>query len=535
MADYGHDLLFGTFLTPTAETAGRVIELARLTERSGLDLVSVQDHPYQPAFLDAWTLLTTIAAATERVKVFPNVANLPLRPPTVLARAVASLDVLSGGRAELGLGAGAFWDAIATEGGPRRTPAEAVTALEEAIAIIRGLWRPGGPLHLDGAHYRVQGARPGPIPAHDIAVWLGALKPKMLRLTGRAADGWLPSSPYVPPERLAEGNRIIDEAAEAAGRSPGDVRRLYNIFGRFGRSAGFLQGPPTAWAEQLAGLTLDHGISAFILASDDPDDIRRFAAEVVPAVRELVAAERAAAGENTKTTGQATIEEDAQATDRDGGPATTPAPQQAAPGPTVAEGLGVTPTPDDGVRLSAERVWDESTRPTGPKPEPGRRYTARERANGQHLIDIHDQLRTELAQVRELMEQVLAGAMDPGTARSHIHTMTMRQNNWTLGTYCESYCRVVTVHHTLEDRGVFPHLRAADPRLAPVLDRLQEEHHAIHGVIERVDRALVAFVNSPEGAAELRAAVDLLTDTLLSHLSYEERELVEPLARLGFQ
>jgi hemerythrin-like domain-containing protein len=112
--------------------------------------------------------------------------------------------------------------------------------------------------------------------------------------------------------------------------------------------------------------------------------------------------------------------------------------------------------------------------------------------------------------------------------------MTMRQNNWTVGVYCESYCRVVTTHHTIEDQSVFPHLRARDPRLAPVIDRLQEEHHAIHGVLEEVDRALVAFVSDPDGIKQLRAAADLLTDTLLSHLAYEERELVEPLARLGF-
>ena len=123
--------------------------------------------------------------------------------------------------------------------------------------------------------------------------------------------------------------------------------------------------------------------------------------------------------------------------------------------------------------------------------------------------------------------------MDAGAARSHIHTMTLRQNNWTVGTYCESYCRVVTMHHTLEDQAMFPRLRRGDPRLAPVVDRLEEEHHAIHDVLERVDRALVAFVATPDGARELRAAVDLLTDTLLSHLSYEERELVEPIARLG--
>src|SRR5579862_1885589 len=118
MADYGHDLSFGIFVTPKADAGAHIIELARRADAAGLDWVSVQDHPYQPAFLDAMTLLTAIAAATERVAVFPNVVNLPLRPPAVLARAVASLDILSGGRAELGIGTGAFWDAIAAMGGP---------------------------------------------------------------------------------------------------------------------------------------------------------------------------------------------------------------------------------------------------------------------------------------------------------------------------------------------------------------------------------------------------------------------------------
>ncbi len=124
--------------------------------------------------------------------------------------------------------------------------------------------------------------------------------------------------------------------------------------------------------------------------------------------------------------------------------------------------------------------------------------------------------------------------MDAGAARSHINTMTMRQNKWTLGTYCESYCRIVTAHHGLEDQSVFPHLARRDPALKPVIDRLKEEHLAIHDVLEGVDQALVAFVSVPDGMADLRAAVDLLSDTLLSHLSYEERELVEPLARVGF-
>jgi len=517
--DYGHDLSFGTFLTPAADAAGRVVALARATEAAGLDLVSVQDHPYQPRFLDTWTLLSAIGAATERVHVFPNVANLPLRPPALLARSVASLDLLTGGRVELGIGTGAFWDAIVANGGPRRTPGEAVEALEEAIGIIRGLWAPDGVVRVPGRHYQVVGAKAGPAPAHDVGIWVGAYKPRLLGLTGRLADGWLPSLGYLGPEGLAEANKVIDEAAVAAGRSPADVRRLYNVNGAFGRGAGLLQGTPADWAEQLAELTLGEGMSAYILAGDDPDVIARFGAEVAPRVRELVAAERERA---------------------------VPAGRAAAPRPSEADraapagaggALGVTPTPDDGVRLSGVRLWDESTRPTAPVPA-GETYTARQRASAQHLVEVHDHLRSELAQLRDLVEQVAAGTLDAGAARSHIATMTLRQNNWTLGTYCESYCRVVTTHHTIEDRSMFPELRRADPGLAPVIDRLESEHHVIHDVIERVDRALVTLVTAPEGTDApdgidaVRAAVDLLSDTLLSHLSYEERELVEPLARL---
>ena len=106
MSDRGHPLRFGVFITPSAGDADRVVALAELADRSGHDLVTFQDHPYQPRFLDTWTLLSFVAARTERVHLAGNVLNLPLRPPSVLARAVASLDVLSRGRAELGLGAG---------------------------------------------------------------------------------------------------------------------------------------------------------------------------------------------------------------------------------------------------------------------------------------------------------------------------------------------------------------------------------------------------------------------------------------------
>ncbi|BEL02992.1 hypothetical protein Q0Z83_011830 [Actinoplanes sichuanensis] len=503
MSDYGHPLEFGSFITPSAADPTGVVALAVLAEQAGLDLVTFQDHPYQPGFLDTWTLLSHVAARTQKVHLAANVTNLPLRPPAVLARSVASLDLLSGGRIELGLGAGAFWEAIEAMGTPRLAPAQAVQALEEGIDVIRQLWDVDarGPIRVHGDFHRVVGAKRGPAPAHHVGIWLGAYKPRMLALTGRRADGWLPSLAYLKDGDLAAGNRIIDEAALEAGRKPGDIRRLLNIGGRFD-------------THELADLALNDGVSTFILASDDPDELRRFAAEVAPAVRAAVAAERS------------------------GTPSTPPpAPVPARPSVTVAgrSPFSVTPTPDDGVRRSSTVVWDEQTRPTGPAPDPDHTYTAHDLATGRHLVQVHDGLRGELAQIHDLIDQVEAGTIDVGTARSHINTMTMRQNNWTLGTYCESYCRIVTTHHTIEDRSLFPHLRRADPRLAPVVDRLEQEHHVIHEVLEGVDKALVALVSTPDGLPALREAVNLLSDTLLSHLSYEERELIEPLSRLGMQ
>ncbi len=518
MSDLGHELAFGSFLTPAAGDPETVVGLAQLSEQLGLDLVTFQDHPYQPGFLDTWTLMTWVAASTVRITVAPNVLNLPLRPPAVVARAAASLDLLSGGRVELGLGAGAFPEAVEAMGGPRRTGGESVEALGEAVHIVRALWDTGqrGGVRLDGRHYRVVGAKRGPAPAHRIGLWLGSYRPRMLRLTGRVADGWLPSSAYQGPEGLGEASRVLDEAARAAGREPGDVRRLYNITGRFGRGTGFLEGDAAAWAEQLAGLALEHGTSTFVLGSDDPRALRRFAEEVAPAVRELVDAARAGAARPREPEPAPVV--------------TTPAPARER---VVNPAFTVVPTPDPGVRLAPEPSWDESERPTGPAPDPDRTYSAHALASGQHLVDIHDHLRSELEQVRGLVEQVLDGSTDAAAARSRINEMTMRQNSWTLGAYCAAYCRVVTTHHTIEDQAMFPRLRAGDPRLAPVVDRLEHEHRIIHDVLERVDQALLAFVGPATDSTGLQQAVDELTDALLSHLSYEERELVEPIARLG--
>ncbi|MFS0699286.1 LLM class flavin-dependent oxidoreductase [Cellulomonas sp. 179-A 4D5 NHS] len=300
MADHGHDLLLGSFLTPTHADPQAPVRLAVASEAAGLDLVTFQDHPYQPAFLDTWTLMSYVAARTERVRLAGNVLNLPLRPPAVLARAAASLDRLSGGRVELGLGAGAFWDAIEAMGGRRLTPGQAVTALSEAIDVIRGVWDDSTrqPLRVDGTHHAVHGAKRGPSPAHPMEIWLGAYKPRMLALTGQKADGWLPSLSYLgSPQDLADANARIDDAALAAGRRPEDVRRLLNISGTFAdRSDGLLQGPVAQWVEQLGELVVEHGFSTFVLAGDDERALRLFGGEVGPALRELVAAHRGTSG-----------------------------------------------------------------------------------------------------------------------------------------------------------------------------------------------------------------------------------------------
>jgi hypothetical protein len=192
------------------------------------------------------------------------------------------------------------------------------------------------------------------------------------------------------------------------------------------------------------------------------------------------------------------------------------------------------PTPDNGVRLSERLPWDESTRPHRPPSQPDVTYSDAGRQVGQHLVDVHDMLRRELAELRKLIAQVRDGALDAGEARSALNEMAMRQNDWTLGAFCARYCRVVAQHHGLEDDAIFPHLAHSDARLAPVIERLTGEHLVIHDAIEEVDRALVHHINHRDDFEPLQAVVDLLTDTLLSHLSYEEHELVEPLARLGF-
>ena len=162
---------FGLNVDPNTGGLPIAERITAIAEASGLDYVGIQDHPYNADFTDTLTLITWLAARTRHVHLFPNVANLPLRPPAMLAKQAATIDVLSGGRFELGLGAGAFADGIAGMGGPRRSAGQARGALSEAIDIIRASWA-GEPYSYQGSYYQVPGVRPGPRPAHDIGLWL---------------------------------------------------------------------------------------------------------------------------------------------------------------------------------------------------------------------------------------------------------------------------------------------------------------------------------------------------------------------------
>ena len=279
------DVTLGIFVVPDATDPSSTIEQLLAADRSGLDVVGVQDHPYQWRFFDTWTLLAYVAGRTERVRLVPDVTNLPLRLPAMLAKAAASLDVLSGGRVELGLGAGAFWDAVAAMGGPRRTPKESVDALEEAIAILRGFWSGERSVTFQGEHYRVHGVHPGPAPAHPIGLWIGAYGPRMLRLTGRLGDGWLPSlgDHYLPFDDALRRHRVIDEAARAAGREPRTIERAANVMA--------LAGDPSGWPEQLARIADDLRFTTLLVgvpADDASGFVRRLGEEVAPRVRELL-------------------------------------------------------------------------------------------------------------------------------------------------------------------------------------------------------------------------------------------------------
>jgi alkanesulfonate monooxygenase SsuD/methylene tetrahydromethanopterin reductase-like flavin-dependent oxidoreductase (luciferase family) len=296
MTDYGHPITFGLSLYPSLDQLSETRQLARAADAAGLDYLAIQDHAYNPEFLDVWTLITYLAAETERITFVPDVADLQLRPPTVLAKAAASLSVLTGGRIVLGVGGGASAGGIAAMGGTSRSGSEMIAFTEEALQVMRTALA-GGVVEFRSSQHTIEGYEAGPVPASPVPLWLGSNGPRMLAVTGRSSDGWVsPLNTYVGPAAVPSRQQLIDDAARAAGRDPADVRRIYNVVGAIGpkgRGPG-LMGDVDAWVETLTDWSVDLGFDTFIFwpMTEPLAQLEVFASEVVPAVRQHVSERR---------------------------------------------------------------------------------------------------------------------------------------------------------------------------------------------------------------------------------------------------
>jgi len=300
------DVLFGSSLGPwngvdAGDVAGALGVVAR-ADRDGLDLFTLADHPYFGDKLDAYAALGFLLGRTTRIAGMVSVTNLASRPAPVLARTITSLSALSGGRVVLGLGAGALWDMITRLGVPRLDPGAAVRALEEAIILVRALSGGGDPVTFDGEFYRVSDLDPAAVAAPP--VWTGSGGPKSLAVTGRLADGWVPQggADWLST-RYRQARPLIDEAAAAAGRDPSAIITVYNFGGRItpepllatrGEDGRWIGGSARQWVDELTSAVLEHDAGGFVYRTTDDtpaaEAVARFAREIVPAVREAVAA-----------------------------------------------------------------------------------------------------------------------------------------------------------------------------------------------------------------------------------------------------
>jgi alkanesulfonate monooxygenase SsuD/methylene tetrahydromethanopterin reductase-like flavin-dependent oxidoreductase (luciferase family) len=283
--------IFGLDVSPRL-AFGDPVPRAQRAEALGFDFISTSDHPCgeEPTY-ETWTMLTWIAANTQRLRIATRVLGVPYRPPAMVAKMAETLDRLTGGRLILGLGGGYSDEEFRAFGLPVPTPREKVDGMADAIEIAHGLWREPR-FTYTGPRYHTEAADLEPKPAHPIPIWLGTYGNRALDATGRLADGWIPSlSPAASPERIPAMRQRILAAAERAGRSPDALTFVYNLQIRVDPGAtpatDIVTGPPDAVVEQLVGFRRlgFAGFNLQPLGPDRPEQIERLAEEIIPLVR----------------------------------------------------------------------------------------------------------------------------------------------------------------------------------------------------------------------------------------------------------
>lgn len=285
------NLEFGLGVTTTPGLDQDPVAEAVLAEEAGFDFVSASDHLHgETATYEPWTLLTWIAAATTRIRVLTRVLAVPYRQPPVVAKMSETLDRLSSGRLILGLGGGYLDEEFRAFGLAVPSARDKIVGMEEAIEIVRGLWSQET-FSFDGRRYRTEDARIEPKPQQKIPIWLGTYGARALTVTGRLADGWIPSLGFAPPEKVVLLRDRMESAAREAGRDPADIARIYNIGVRVDRTIdpnpSIVSGPPDVIAERLVAFA-ELGFTGFNLVPSGGDkmgQIERVGREVIPAVR----------------------------------------------------------------------------------------------------------------------------------------------------------------------------------------------------------------------------------------------------------
>jgi len=293
---------FGVFLPQLRMSFDTILERTLAAEAAGFDSVWLMDHLAAPAApewdtLEGWTLSAALAVRTTRIRLGHLVTCDPFRHPAVLAKMAATLDVLSGGRLELGLGWGSV-DAELRAFGIDAGPApERAGRLRETLEILPRMFA-GEPFDYSGAHYRLEGAVGRPVPVQDqIPVHIGGAGPKLtMPLVREFADWW--NCPSYAADRLAElrpqaGNARVS-VQHPVGLAANDADRdevAALVQRRFGGWGGVVTGSPSDVAEALVA-DVELGARGFVLQFHDFGTIatfERFMADVAPAVRAAAA------------------------------------------------------------------------------------------------------------------------------------------------------------------------------------------------------------------------------------------------------